>query len=444
MSFVNDLFKSATVDKELDSLFAKSKGPATKPAALTATPIAVPTTARTNQNKPAPKTASAQAPSKAKATNLAKPQKRAAPESDSESDEESDAESDSDDAESDSDDDQEDASGSGSDAAEEADSDAEADGVAPAADSAAAPKKPQSEKQAEREKLQRTVFVGNVTIRASEKEIYKEFRAKFAEHGHVESIRFRSITFTDALPRKLNFKLKNFHPERDSCNAYVVFSTAEAAKKAAAAINASTFEGKHLRCDYLGKTDGSEGRVGARRDVKRCVFVGNVPFDIEDEALWTFFAQAGEVESVRVIRDKKVGLGKGFAYVQFKERSTVPLALKLHETDFKGKPIRVFKCHKLDDNNTTSSAKSSSAKPAKKGSSSGKSDDKQPPKKKAKTAANEPNSLASSSALKKRKTRARTSEWKKGHEQKKRKAAKELPRKLAKKAKKLATQPGKK
>ena len=48
------------------------------------------------------------------------------------------------------------------------------------------------------------------------------------------------------------------------------------------------------------------------------MFVGNLPFDVQDEDIYTHFARCGEVEFVRIIRDKKTNIGKGFGYVQFK------------------------------------------------------------------------------------------------------------------------------
>jgi len=53
-------------------------------------------------------------------------------------------------------------------------------------------------------------------------------------------------------------------------------------------------------------------------DHKRSVFVGNLPFDVQDEDLYTHFARCGEIEFVRAVRDKKTNVGKGFGYVQFK------------------------------------------------------------------------------------------------------------------------------
>lgn len=53
-------------------------------------------------------------------------------------------------------------------------------------------------------------------------------------------------------------------------------------------------------------------------DHKRSVFVGNLPFDVQDEDLYLHFMRCGEIEFVRVVRDKKTNIGKGFGYIQFK------------------------------------------------------------------------------------------------------------------------------
>ena len=48
------------------------------------------------------------------------------------------------------------------------------------------------------------------------------------------------------------------------------------------------------------------------------MFVGNLPFDVQDEDLYSHFSRCGEIEFVRIVRDKKTNIGKGFGYVQFK------------------------------------------------------------------------------------------------------------------------------
>lgn len=43
--------------------------------------------------------------------------------------------------------------------------------------------------------------------------------------------------------------------------------------------------------------------------------------EIEDEDLWKAFESCGNIEGVRIIRDEKSGIGKGYGYVNFKVRT---------------------------------------------------------------------------------------------------------------------------
>lgn len=182
----------------------------------------------------------------------------------------------------------------------------------------------QERQDRELEKAKATVFVGNLpTSVISSHTDYKALKALFSTHGKVKSVRFRSIAFSELLPRKVAFLQGKFHPERDTFNAYVVFADALEARRALV-LNGHHFLGKkHIRVDGVAHP--------APHNNKKCVFVGSLPFDAEEELLWTHFSPAGAVESVRLIRDKKTNVGKGFAYVQFKESSAVQNALLLHE-----------------------------------------------------------------------------------------------------------------
>jgi nucleolar protein 12 len=129
------------------------------------------------------------------------------------------------------------------------------------------------------------------------------------EYGTVESVRLRSIAFAKAsVPRKIAFKKAAFHPEREACNAYVVMASVDEAK-AALVLNGSEFEGKTLRVDLAAQPD---------KAPDRSIFVGNLPFVVEEEALRAHFDDCGEIDNVRIVRDPHVNLGKGIAFVAFK------------------------------------------------------------------------------------------------------------------------------
>ncbi|KAI8361705.1 hypothetical protein BD560DRAFT_404476 [Blakeslea trispora] len=186
------------------------------------------------------------------------------------------------------------------------------------------------------DKEARTVFVGNLPIECIEKEGYKQLKSRFKDSGKIESIRFRSIAFSEPLDRKSAFIARKLHSDRDVLNAYIVYSNQQEAK-AACQFNGVVFMDKHLRVD-LANND-------KQHDRKRSVFLGGLPFDIEDEELWEHFKECGPIEFVRTIKDAKTNVGKGFGYVQFKGREAVEAALELTDKKFRDKTkIRIQRC----------------------------------------------------------------------------------------------------
>lgn len=181
-------------------------------------------------------------------------------------------------------------------------------------------------KEDELNKAERTVFVGNVSSSViTSKTTYKSFKKLFSSLGKVQSIRFRSIAFEEAVPRKVAFVKKALHNTRDSVNAYVVYKEKEPSKSAASKLNATVFDHHHLRVDHVAHP--------APKDNKRTIFVGNLDFEEAEENLWRYFNAKvdDDVESVRVVRDAKTNLGKGFALIQFKDSLSVNKALFLHD-----------------------------------------------------------------------------------------------------------------
>lgn len=138
------------------------------------------------------------------------------------------------------------------------------------------------------------------------------------------------------MDRKSAFISRKLHSSRDVLNAYIVFSNKEEAEKACK-LNGVVFMDKHLRVDGA-----SNDR---QHDRKRSVFLGGLPFDTEEEELWTFFKDCGDIESVRAVRDKITNVGKGFGYVQFRDRDSVDAALALTDKKFRDKTkIRIQRC----------------------------------------------------------------------------------------------------
>lgn len=197
-------------------------------------------------------------------------------------------------------------------------------------------KKEGGEERMTEEEIKRTLFVGNVPFSVKVK---KELKKIFNKHGQIETMRIRTVPIKDGRYTPKLAVIKNeLHPERTTVNVYIKYADEESIEKALVENN-TVLNDNHLRVSRSSST-------GAEHDPKCSVFIGNLPFAMEDEALRTKFEKCGEIHSVRIIRDKKTNAGKGFGYVNFESKDGVELALALTEEDLtvKNRILRVKRC----------------------------------------------------------------------------------------------------
>lgn len=72
------------------------------------------------------------------------------------------------------------------------------------------------------------------------------------------------------------------------------------------------------------------------------IFVGNLSYHVQDEELADLFAQYGDVESARVIKDRETGRSRGFAFVVMPDSGDANTAIEsLNGHDMNGRPLRV-------------------------------------------------------------------------------------------------------
>ncbi len=57
------------------------------------------------------------------------------------------------------------------------------------------------------------------------------------------------------------------------------------------------------------------------------MFIGNLPWVINDEDLRSHFEDCGKILNVRVVRDKVNFIGKGIAYIQFSNKEEMRKAI---------------------------------------------------------------------------------------------------------------------
>lgn len=72
------------------------------------------------------------------------------------------------------------------------------------------------------------------------------------------------------------------------------------------------------------------------------LFVGSLPWSIDDAGLASLFAQAGTVVSAQVIKDRETGRSRGFGFVEMSTEEEAQNAVKnLNGSDIEGRKIVV-------------------------------------------------------------------------------------------------------
>ena len=74
------------------------------------------------------------------------------------------------------------------------------------------------------------------------------------------------------------------------------------------------------------------------------IFVGSLPFSLEENELREFFEEYGEVSSVKIISDKFTGRSKGFGFVEMPDDAQAQKAIdELNGAEVNGRTIVVNK-----------------------------------------------------------------------------------------------------
>lgn len=72
------------------------------------------------------------------------------------------------------------------------------------------------------------------------------------------------------------------------------------------------------------------------------LYVGNLPYSVDDEALHQHFAQFGAVDSAKVIMDRETGRSKGFGFVEMADDSAADQAIERgNGVELNGRAINV-------------------------------------------------------------------------------------------------------
>ena len=86
------------------------------------------------------------------------------------------------------------------------------------------------------------------------------------------------------------------------------------------------------------------------------IYVGNLPYNVNEDELKELFSEFGEVATVNLIKDRFSGQSKGFGFIDMPSNSEADQAIKaLNHSQLKGRDIKVNQAEqrskKPSDNN---------------------------------------------------------------------------------------------
>ena len=81
------------------------------------------------------------------------------------------------------------------------------------------------------------------------------------------------------------------------------------------------------------------------------IYVGNLPFEVTEDALQVAFTEYGNVLSARVITDRMTGRSRGFGFVEMPDNAEAETAIQaLNGKDFQGRALTVNEARPREDN----------------------------------------------------------------------------------------------
>ncbi len=71
------------------------------------------------------------------------------------------------------------------------------------------------------------------------------------------------------------------------------------------------------------------------------LYVGNLPWSVDDSELESLFSALGDVISARVITDRETGRSRGFGFVEMEDAGASKALEEMNGKDIGGRPLRV-------------------------------------------------------------------------------------------------------
>jgi len=72
------------------------------------------------------------------------------------------------------------------------------------------------------------------------------------------------------------------------------------------------------------------------------IFIGNLNYAVSEDEVRELFEGYGQVDSVKIIKDRETGRAKGFGFIEMEDENEARNAIQeLDGYDFSGRPLRV-------------------------------------------------------------------------------------------------------
>ena len=81
--------------------------------------------------------------------------------------------------------------------------------------------------------------------------------------------------------------------------------------------------------------------IKVNKDKRLDIYVGNIPWKVDDDELKELFSQYGDVESATVIKYKDTNRSKGFGFVEMDDESAQKAIDALEGYEIDGRPLKV-------------------------------------------------------------------------------------------------------
>ena len=71
------------------------------------------------------------------------------------------------------------------------------------------------------------------------------------------------------------------------------------------------------------------------------IFVGNLAYKVRGRQLAALFEPFGEIQSLRIVKDRETGKAKGFGFIEMSERDALKAIAELDNSEFFGRNLKV-------------------------------------------------------------------------------------------------------